>query len=111
VEASGELIRLEEVVLGACSGQVEWPARVAAGIYAGVDFAIAHPEVVDCLWSDLDDDAGNLARYERIISRFTGFLQAKAPVDERLPGSTDRALVGGILGMVGIICDSIGVIV
>jgi hypothetical protein len=101
VEDSDELIQLEEVVLGACSRQAEWPARIAAGVCAGIDFAIAHPEIVESLWSNLDDEAGNLARYEAIIRRFTGFLQYQAPVDERLPGSTDAALIGGVVGVVG----------
>lgn len=101
MEDSGELIQLEEVVLGACDGEAEWPARIAAGIYAGVDFAISHPEVIESFWSDLEDEAGNIARYERIISRFTGFLQSRAPIGKRLPGSTDTALVGGVIGLVG----------
>lgn len=101
MEDWGELAQLEEVVLAACSGEVEWPAQVAAGIYAGIDFAIAHPEVVKVFSSDLEDRAGNLARYVLIIDRFTGLLQARAPVMERLPGSTDTALVGGVIGLVG----------
>src|ERR1700761_2586996 len=101
MDDSGELIQLEEVVLGACSGEGEWPARIAAGIYAGVDFAIAHPDILDGFYSDLEDEAGNIVRYELIIQRFTGFLQSRAPVGERLPGSTDTALVGGIIGLVG----------
>jgi hypothetical protein len=101
MEDLGELSRLEEVVLRACDAESDWPARIAAGIYAGVDFAVAHPGVVDGLYSDLEDEAGNIARYEQIIVRFTGFLQSRAPIDERLPGSTDTALVGGIIGLVG----------
>jgi hypothetical protein len=101
MEASGDLIRLEEVVLGACSGEAEWPARIAAGIYAGVDFAIANPEIVESLSSDLEGEAERIAGYERVIGRFTGFLQAVAPLGDRLPGSTDTALVGGIVGLVG----------
>jgi hypothetical protein len=101
MEDSGELIQLEEVVLRACSGEVEWPARIAAGIYAGVDFAIAHPGVVESFYSDLEDDAWNVEHYERIIGRFTGFLQALAPIGKRLPGSTDTALVGGVVDLVG----------
>jgi hypothetical protein len=101
MEDSGELIQLEEVVLGACSGEAEWPAQIAAGIYAGVDFAVAHPDILDGFYSNLENEAGNIARYELIIRRFTGFLQARAPLGERLPGSTDTALVGGVIGLVG----------
>jgi hypothetical protein len=101
MEGPGELVQLEEVVLGACAGEAEWPARIAAGVYAGVDFAIANPEVIESLSSDLEGEAERIARYERLIARFTGFLQAQAPLGERLPGSTDTALVGGIVGLVG----------
>ena len=45
---------LESAVLDACVARREWPAQVAAGIYAGVDFAIAHPELVE----GLDDECG-----------------------------------------------------
>jgi hypothetical protein len=101
MEASGELIQLEEAVLGACSLEAEWPAQIAAGIYAGVDFAIANPGVLDGFYSELESEAGNVARYEVLIHRFTGFLQSRAPQEERLPGSTDTALVGGVFGLVG----------
>lgn len=96
-----ELIQLEEVVVGACSGEDEWPAGIAAGVYAGVDFAITHPELVESLSFELEGDSGRIARYEQIIGRFTGFLQAQAPRDKRLPGSSDRALIGGVVGLVG----------
>src|SRR6202000_3380444 len=101
MDDSAELSLLEGVVSKACSEQTEWPARVAAGICAGVDFAVAHPEIVGVLTSELDGEAERLARYERIIGRFTGLLQMQAPVGDRLPGSTDPALVGGIVGLVG----------
>jgi hypothetical protein len=101
MDDSGELIQLEEVVLQACDAEAGWPAQITAGIYAGVDFAIAHPDILDGFYSELEDEAGNIARYELIIHRFTGFLQSRAPVRERLPGSTDTALVGGIIGLVG----------
>jgi hypothetical protein len=101
MDGSAELKILEEAVLGACSSQAEWPARIAAGVYAGVDFAIAHPEIVESFSSELDGEAERVTRYEAIIGRFTRYLQAQAPVGKRLPGSTDTALVGGIVGLVG----------
>jgi hypothetical protein len=101
VDDPGELIRLQEAVLAACSGEASWPAQIAAGVYAGVDFAIAHPEIVESFTSDLEGEAESIARYETVIRQFTAFLQAKAPLGERLPGSTDVALVGGIVGLVG----------
>jgi hypothetical protein len=88
---------LEAAILDACDGEVEWPAQIAAGIYAGVDFAIARPQVVD----DVSSDAETVSDYEDLIGRFAGFIRWRAPLDERLPGASDETLVAGIVGMVG----------
>jgi hypothetical protein len=92
---------LETAVLDACAREEEWPAQIAAGIYAGVDFAIANPSVARELSLDAAVEADSLKVYERAIGRFVGFIRVKAPVGARLPGSTDEALVGGIIGLVG----------
>jgi hypothetical protein len=95
------LARLEEAVLHACAQEAEWPAQVAAGICAGVDYAIAHPEVADTLASQAAPTPDALNRYDAAIARLAGFLAEKAPLEARLPGSTDRALVAGMVGLVG----------
>jgi hypothetical protein len=95
------LANLEAAVLEACGKEEEWPARVCAGIYGGVDYAIAHPEVVETLATDAPPGTDTLRRYETVIGRLTGFLRAIAPADRRLPGSTDEALVAGVIGLVG----------
>lgn len=95
------LANFETAVLDACAKEDEWPARVAAGIYAGVDFAIAHPEVADSLIDEGGNAAENTRRYESVIARLAGFIRDKAPSDQRLPGSTDEALVAGVVGLVG----------
>jgi hypothetical protein len=89
-------------VLDACAAtRGEWPAQVAAGIYAGVDFAISNPTVARELTIDAAAEADCMPRYERVIGRLTGFIQVKAPTGTRLPASTDEALVAGIVGLVG----------
>lgn len=95
------LANLETAVLDACAGEAEWPAQIAAGIYAGVDFAIAHPEVADSLVDDAGSAADSTRRYETVIGRLAGFIRIKAPAEQRLPGSTDEALVSGVVGLVG----------
>lgn len=92
---------LETAVLDACAGASEWPAQIAAGIYAGVDFAIANPTVARALTIDAAVEADCMRRYERVIGRLAGFIRIKAPLAARLPGSTDEALVAGIVGLVG----------
>lgn len=95
------LANLEAAVLKACGSEEEWPAQVAAAINAGVDYAIAHPEVVETLALDAPAAADTVRRYEAVIGRLTGFLRVKAPAERRLPGSTDEALVAGVVGLVG----------
>jgi hypothetical protein len=95
------LANLETAVLKACSGEEEWPARVAAGICAGIDYAIAYPDVVQTLASDDSSGADTVRRYEQVIGRLAGILQAQAPIEKRLPVSTDEALVAGLVGLVG----------
>jgi hypothetical protein len=96
-----ELTRLETAVLDACASQSEWPAQVAAGVHAGVDFAIANPGVARSLTLEATEQADYAQRYERMIGRFAGFIQVRAPLGSRLPASTDEALVAGIVGLVG----------
>jgi len=95
------LATLEGKVLTACAREEEWPAQVAAGINAGIDYAIAHPEVAETLAFDHAPASGSLRRYQSVVGRLTGFLRASAPADPRLPGATDEALVAGLVGLVG----------
>jgi hypothetical protein len=95
------LANLEAAVLDACSREDGWPAQVAAGIFAGVDYAIANPEVAETLASEGVPSSDIVGRYERVSGRLAGFLRARAPADERLPGATDEALVAGVVGLVG----------
>jgi hypothetical protein len=95
------MAKLEMAVLDACAAEGDWPAQIAAGIYAGVDFVIANPAVARMLTIDAAVEADCRRRYERAIGRLAGFIQVKAPRDSRLPGSTDEALVAGIVGVVG----------
>jgi hypothetical protein len=95
------LANLEIAVLEACAREKAWPAQIAAAVYAGVDYAIANPEVVEALAFEGGPSTALPLRYETVIGRLTGFLRAKAPLEERLPGSTDEALVAGMVGLVG----------
>ncbi len=95
------LANLEAAMLDACAAEEEWPAQITAGINAGIDYAIAHPDVVETLAADAPAGADILSRYETVVGRLAGFLRVKAPADRRLPGSTDEALVAGVVGLVG----------
>jgi hypothetical protein len=95
------LADLESAILDACAAEDEWPARIAAGVYAGVDYAVANPELGATLAADAPAGSERLGRYENVIGRLTGFLRAVAPVEPRLPAATDEALVAGMIGLVG----------
>jgi hypothetical protein len=95
------LANLEGAILDGCATEEEWPAAIAAGICAGLDYAIAHPEVAELLAVDAPSGSDTLRRYETVIARLAGFLRVKAPTDSRLPGATDEALVAGMVGLVG----------
>jgi hypothetical protein len=92
---------LEATVAAACVPRAEWPAQVAAGIYAGVDFAIENPGVVDALLVLETAENASESGYTRTIMRLARLISRDAPEGSRLPGSTDEALVAGIVGLVG----------
>jgi hypothetical protein len=74
---------------------------VAAGIYAGVDYAIDHPAVVDALHAVPTAERTSPGGYTRTVERLAELISRDAPAGSRLPGSTDEALVAGIVGLVG----------
>jgi hypothetical protein len=101
-EFFGELLgALETSVADACRTEDQWPAQVAAGIYAGVDYAIAHPTVVDALHAYPTAERTSPGGYTRTVERLAELISRDAPAGSRLPGSTDEALVAGIVGLVG----------
>jgi hypothetical protein len=96
-EFSGAVGRLQVAVLEACQLEKTWPAKVAAGVAATVEFAAAQPEVVRLLTIESliqRPDGGE--RYSRTIEHFAELLRAEAPQDRRRPKSTEQALVGGV---------------
>jgi hypothetical protein len=95
------LQQLEAHVLDACGGQEAWPAQVAAGIYAGVDFVTENPELARDWVVDTTSNIDYRSQYEWVIGRMTELIRMRAPVDARLPASSDEALVAGIVGLVG----------
>lgn len=96
---SSSIERLEEVVRAACARQEEWPARVAAGICAALDFAATNPERARALAIDsrvTDFDLG----YLPMVEQLSELLGAEAPSDRGAVASTEQALVGGIVTVV-----------
>lgn len=101
-EVFGGLVgEFEASVADACRGEEQWPAQVAAGIYAGVDYAIGHPAVVDALLAAETSETDAPGAHTRAVERLAALISRDAPAGSRLPGSTDEALVAGIIGLVG----------
>lgn len=100
-DVSVALDELETAILRACSAEGQWPAQIAAGVYAGVDFAIARPQIAREMAVELPAGGDTNGVYERLIGRLAGFIRVNAPIGARLPASTDEALVAGMVGLVG----------
>jgi hypothetical protein len=90
----------EARVADACMGQEQWPAQIAAGIYAGIEYAIDHPAVIDALFAS-ETTIRPASGQTRAVKRLAALISRDAPDGSRLPGSTDEALVAGIIGLVG----------
>ncbi|HEY6731819.1 MAG TPA: hypothetical protein VI039_12450 [Solirubrobacterales bacterium] len=95
------LTQLEAALEEGCRKEHEWPAQVSAGLYAGVEFAIANPDVIEWLAVGRTGEY-SLDRYQTAICRLSKLLKAKVPVPRAgLPPVTEEALIGGVIGLVG----------
>jgi hypothetical protein len=97
----GLLGELEDAVTTACETRAEWPDQVSAGICAGVDFAIERPAVIDVLAITDRGRAASEEGFTAMVERLARLISRAAPAGSRLPGSTDEALVAGIISLVG----------
>src|SRR5829696_6685284 len=87
------IVRVERAVAGSCAQHTEWPAQVAAGITAAVDFLGANPSAARALTIDSRSAVAEDSDYLAMIARFAGLLGDGAPHSERLPASNDRSVV------------------
>jgi hypothetical protein len=95
---------LQVRIESACAAQREWPAGVAAGIRAALQWAAAEPASAQVLTNEaLAAGAPGFARYERMISYVAGQLlpgRELSPHGERLPEITERAMASGVTMLV-----------
>ena len=97
----GAIDAFEAAILADCPPDLEWPAMVAGGIRAALAFAAANPDVARTLTVDSRADEPEEADdYLRVIGRFADLLGEDAPHADRLPASSDRAVVCAIVTIV-----------
>ncbi len=82
----------------------DWPAKVAAGVRAGLEFAADDPAATQLLTNDaLARGAEGIARHERLIAYLRERLapgREERPENERLPDLTERATASGVVMLV-----------
>jgi hypothetical protein len=92
--------RLQVRIETACAAGDAWPAQVAAGVRAALEFAAAEPESAHLLTNDaLAAGREGYARYDRMLSHFGEQLlpgRGLRPQGGRLPEIIEKAMTGGI---------------
>lgn len=96
--------RLQVRVETACAEEALWPAQVAAGVRAALEFAAAEPAAARLLTSDvLAVGREGYGRYDRMLTHFGERLlpgRALRLEGENLPEIIEKAMVGGIATIV-----------
>jgi hypothetical protein len=91
--------RLEGAVRRACVEQDDWPARVAAGIRATVEFVVGDPASARTLTLDLKVEEPD-PRQRPVIERFSRMLAAGTPPRPGVSPPVEKAVVGGIAAVI-----------
>jgi hypothetical protein len=77
-----------------------WASRFASGIRAALSFAVSNPAAARALIDSRAADAEGAENYRELIDSFSAQLRECAPAEDRLPLSSDEALVASIAGVV-----------
>lgn len=84
-------------MLVACERQREWPAKLVAGVEAGLEFAAADSQgAIELMTGGGAGDKG----FDRTVVCLCAMLTTVAPAELHLPVATHEALVGGVLTIV-----------
>jgi AcrR family transcriptional regulator len=105
--------RLAGELVGACAGESEWPAKVAAAIGAAIEFASRAPE--EALLLALDAVAADPVLASRVLASndfLVGLLRngrEQWPPAVALPELTERAMIGATTSLIGsrLICGQV----
>jgi hypothetical protein len=98
---SASFVELQEEVREACRRQVEWEAKVVAGIHATLEFAANSPGKALALTVHARRPSfGDRNPEQVVIAHFAGLLGDVTPAARRLPVSTDESIVESAASMV-----------
>jgi hypothetical protein len=97
---SMSLEQLQVAVARACADDAVWASRLATGVRAALAFAVANPTAARALIDARDADPEGGQSYREMIDLFSAQLRDCAPPAERLPPSSDEAVVRSIAGVV-----------
>ena len=87
---------LRAAIAAACVRPRPAAGRIAAAVFATVEFVIADPDAAQTLTIDsLANGPYGTLRYRRTIDHFAELLYEVAPRNRYLPDTTERALIGG----------------
>jgi hypothetical protein len=92
-DGSRELVELRAALAEACRTREQWPNKVAAGIYAALDFATADPDRALVLLSR--DGEGNGEAYHETVDCLVDLLDGVVP-DGANPAGGSAGAVHGI---------------
>lgn len=92
------LAELQEALAQACAAVADWPAKVAAGVYAGIDFAVADRDRALSLLNRDGQGAG--PAFDSTVDCLDGMLRRTAPAAEGGVG-------GAVQGIAMIVFDHV----
>ncbi|HET8567333.1 MAG TPA: hypothetical protein VFL77_12775 [Solirubrobacterales bacterium] len=87
-------------IRGACEDANEWPERVGAGLYAGIDFLVQEKEMARVLLDDPDNSRFG-EPFRQLVQNMSELLEEDAPVRARPGPGTPAAAIAGVGLVVG----------
>jgi AcrR family transcriptional regulator len=88
---------VERIETSCAQAGEDWREKVEAGLGALLGFVAEEPALARmCMIEALSATPTTTKRYEDALQRFVEMAQAQAPQDERLPGTIDETLIGGV---------------
>ena len=99
--AGRELAELRASLVAACGAHREWPDKVAAGIYAALDFATADPDRALVLLARDDDWNAEPRAYRQTVDCVSHLLEEVVPTAASPAGGS----AGSVRGIAMIVSD------